>query len=149
MTKTRALLLAVVLVFSLAPGATALEPGPNDGLSVEEYESRIAGWCDGLVANYGWAWDRDGSVTGWPGGCWRDDSRPSWEQCLAMGYEWDCPIPREPEPQAAPVPEPTPEPAPEPAPEPTPEPEVLTETAEPVRVQNDFVDPCASDACAR
>lgn len=64
----------------------------DDGLPVEVYEERIEGWCAGLVDNYGWQYDVDGSVTGWPGGCWRDaDGRPSWEECLAIGYEWDCP----------------------------------------------------------
>ena len=65
------LLLAAMLV--MLAGAVALsgiasaDPAPDDGLPLEEYERRVAGWCDGLVANYGWERDVDGSGTcgGW------------------------------------------------------------------------------------
>lgn len=102
--RIKALVVAFLLVFSLAPAATAddLAPGPDDGLSVEEYERRVTAWCDGLVSNYGWVRDRDGSVTGWAGGCWRPDDRErSHAECLAAGYEWDCPLP---DPYPEPVP---------------------------------------------
>ena len=120
------LLVAVLVMLAGAvalSGRAAADPGPDDGLPLEEYERRVAGWCDGLVANYGWERDVDGSVSGWPGGCWRpDDRQHSHAECQAMGHAWDCPLP-EPEPEPAPAPAPTPEPKPEPEPEPEPEPD--------------------------
>lgn len=86
---------AVVLFAIPAMAQVGLEPGPDDGLSVEEYERRIDGWCTVLVRDWGWTRDVDGSVTGWEGGCWRDDERPSHKECLRQGFEWDCPIPGE------------------------------------------------------
>jgi len=119
------LMLCALLLVTIAVPAAALEPGPDDELPLEEYERRIAIWCDGLVADYGWHRDPDGSVSGWPGGCWRPDDREhSHAECQAMGYAWDCPLP---DPYPDPVPddpytvrEPEPEPEPEPATEPEP-----------------------------
>ena len=56
--------LLVMLAGAVAlSGRAAADPGPDDGLPLEEYERRVAGWCDGLVANYGWVSDPDGSVS--------------------------------------------------------------------------------------
>ena len=109
----------VLAAAALSAWADDLAPGPDDDLPLEEYERRVTVWCDGLVANYGWERDVDGSVSGWPGGCWRpDDRQHSHAECQAMGYAWDCPLP---EPEPAPAPAPAPEPEPEPEPEPDPE----------------------------
>lgn len=82
-----------VIVSGPALARAGLNPGPNDGLPIEEYERRIEGWCTGLVDDWGWTWDDDGTVTGWPGGCWRDDDRGfSHLECLDQGFEWDCPL---------------------------------------------------------
>lgn len=92
-------LFAVMVVLFAIPALSpalaqdGLEPGPNDELPLEEYERRVDGWCTVLVRDWGWTLDPDGDVTGWEGGCWRDDGRPSHQECLNMGYEWDCPIP--------------------------------------------------------
>ena len=124
--------LGATVVMALVAGALSaaaddFAAGSDDGLEVEEYERRVTVWCDGLVGNYGWLRDTDGSVSGWPGGCWRPDDREhSHAECQAMGYAWDCPLP-EPEPAPAPAPTPEPKPEPEPEPEPEPDPEVSTD----------------------
>ena len=150
-----ATLLALLL---LAVPATALEPGPDDGLSPAEYERRMVAWCTGLTTNYGWSW-----VPGWEDDpfspvCTRPDDRGlSWGECLAAGWEWDCPPPSRSAPAPKPAPTPEPEPESSPEPEPTPEPESTAanppaEQAEeefdpPVNVIDTWLYPCSEPIC--
>lgn len=90
---TLVMLAATIFISIPAMAQVGLNPGPDDGLPLEEYERRVEGWCSVLIRDWGWTRDVDGSVTGWEGGCWRDDGRPSHQECLDMGFEWDCPIP--------------------------------------------------------
>ena len=139
-----AALLAVLLL--LAVPATALEPGSDDGLDPAEYERRMIAWCTGLVANYGWSWAPDWQDDPLSPVCTRPDDRGlSWEQCLAAGWEWDCPPPTQP----AAAPDPGPSPAPEPestAANPTAE-QAEEEFDPPVNVIDTWLYPCSEPIC--